>query len=66
MKKLPKIIRENPFVEMCDWGSNQNSDYKYWVDLKEGYMFRWYESGSKGFMTIQDFKDAEIVERVWQ
>lgn len=37
--KLPKYITQHPAVAFADTGDNQGSDYKWYVELKPGFVF---------------------------
>ena len=60
---MPKTITNHPLVDFADWGENQLSDYKYWVKLKLDYVFDGYFSGVKGFHTVKDFAQTDIIPR---
>tara|TARA_R110002012_G_C11307233_1_gene574114 strand:+ start:298 stop:489 length:192 start_codon:yes stop_codon:yes gene_type:complete len=62
--KIPKTISNHPLVSFTDLGDNQGcAEYKYWVELKLNYVFDGYFSGVKGFNSVKDFTQTEIIER---
>ena len=61
---IPKTISNHPLVSFTDLGANQGcAEYKYWVELKLNYVFDGYFSGVKGFNSVKDFTQTEIIER---
>jgi hypothetical protein len=39
MTKAPAYIRNHPAVAFYDSGANQSSDYRHYVELKDGWAF---------------------------
>jgi len=60
---IPKTISNHPLVGFVDLGDNQGSEYKYWVELKLNYVFDGYFSGVKGFNSVKDFTQIDIIPR---
>lgn len=66
MQNAPKYIRDHPAVESYDTGANQSSDYRHYVELKEGWVFTRgrNEGGSSLFFNNKaDFDFAEPVQK---
>jgi len=57
-----KTVRQHKAVSKYDTGWNQDSDYKHYCELREGWVFgrgRMGGCSSLFFNTLDDFKDAD-------
>lgn len=64
-RKLSKQVTDHTAVKLCMFGPDTGSDYKYYVELKEGWKFkrgRMAVCGSGFFNSAADFLYAEPVE----
>lgn len=55
-------VKDHPGVSFCDAGRNQASDYRYYVELKEGWLFKYGKAAGCGclfFNSLADFIYAE-------
>ncbi|MBK1835041.1 hypothetical protein [Roseibacillus ishigakijimensis] len=61
---LPKAFLEDPRIAFVDLGENQGCapGTRYWVELRSGFVFDGYDSGTKSFCTVRDFKNTRIVK----
>lgn len=60
--KLPKTFQTHPAIAFADFGENQSSDYKFYIELKSGWKFTWskYEGCSSGFFNrVSEFNLCE-------
>jgi len=44
MKKAPKYIAKNKAIVFYTTGETQSSDYRHYVELKEGFVFKFYNA----------------------
>ena len=57
-----KTVQNHPGVEFYDTGRNQAIDYRHFVELKEGWRFKYGKAagcGSLFFNSLADFLYAE-------
>lgn len=63
---IPKTIANHPAVECAVPGEFENSDYKYWVELKDGWCWQFGRNAGgtgSGIHSVQDFKYSNPVTR---
>lgn len=65
MKKLPKYITAHPGVEFADTGENQGSDYRWYIELRDGWCLAWGRNEGGGSYFFNNREDVKgLIVRV--
>lgn len=64
MMRFPKYLTEHPGIKLVDSGENQGSDYRWYVEFRDGWCpatGRNEGGGALFFNTQEEFKSHEVV-----